>query len=458
MNTILIEHTDKENLFNHLLQNPNQENMAAAFCGICKSKKNTTIIVKEIITLQSDDLVVHTRHGLEIKEKVYREILLKAKILELSIIVFHSHPFAQKAWFSSIDDSNDLLHGKFIKKHIPFIFYANVIVSQNEFKARLFDKRRETFIDIDKIKAFGKFSGSKDNSNLTEYDRNYRAFTKPGQKIISSQKVAIVGCGGLGWQIALQLTSLGVGKLLLIDPDKIEKTNLNRLPALPHSKAGKSKARILASILKIMSPRVQVNYRSKSVLDRKVENELKDYDIIVGAIDSENIRLFLNNFSVKYLKYYLDAGSEIILENGIIKHAGGQVTTVIPGTTPCLCCNHLLDYKMISYENLDTREKQAEVEGGYIRGVNEPSASIVSINGVVASSLVNEFIALTTKFTTPNSYLFFDFLNKEKLMFPVQLKKNENCLVCSREGIFGYGDVEKQKEIELLPSFLKMEE
>ena len=457
MNTILIQQSDNKILYKHLLHNPNQENMAIAFCGVSKTKRKIILIVKEITCLQSEDLITHTRHGLEIKEDVYREILLKAKALELSIIVFHSHPFAEKAWFSSIDDSNDFLHAKFIKNNIPFIYYANVIVSQKGFKARLFDKRKEKFIEIDEVKIFGNFSNLKNSSDHLEFDRNYRAFTKPGQDIISSLSIALVGCGGLGWQIAQQLTSLGVGKLLLIDPDKIEKTNLNRLPALPYSKVGKSKARVLSSILKRMNPRTKVYYRCKSVHDKNITNELKDYDIIIGAVDSENIRLFLNNFSVKYLKYYLDAGSEIILDNGKIKHAGGQVNTVIPGTTPCLCCNLLLDYKIISYENLDANEKHSEVTGGYIRGINEPSASIVSINGVVASSLVNEFIALTTKFTTPDSYLFFDFLNKEKLMFSVGFKKNDNCLICGREGIFGYGDIEKQNNSKSLPSFLQME-
>ncbi len=457
MNSILIKQSDKDILYKHLLQNPNQENMAIAFCGISKSKRQIKLIIKEILCLQNKDLVTHTRTGLEIKENVYRKILLKAKKSELSITIFHSHPFAEKAWFSKTDDNNDSLHGKFIKEHIPFIYYANVIVSQKEFKARLFDKRKEKFIDIDEIKIFGEFAGKIDNSNPLEFDRNYRAFTKHGQEIISSLKVALVGCGGLGWQIALQLTSLGVGNLLLIDPDKIEKTNLNRLPALPYSKIGKPKARILSSILKKMNPKTKINYRIKNVLDKKITHELKDYDIIIGAVDSENIRLFLNNFSVKYLKYYIDAGSEIILKNGKIKHAGGQINTIIPGSTPCLCCNLLLDYKMISYENLDANEKQAEVAGGYIRGVNEPSASIVSINGVVASSLVNEFIALTTKFTQPHSYLFFDFLNKEKLMFPVNQEKNNDCLVCSQKALFGYGDIEKQNQNKSLPSFLKME-
>ena len=44
MNSILIKNTDKEILFNHLLQNPNQENMAIGFCGISKAKRKIKIV------------------------------------------------------------------------------------------------------------------------------------------------------------------------------------------------------------------------------------------------------------------------------------------------------------------------------------------------------------------------------------------------------------------------------
>jgi len=460
MITILLNKRNKETLFKHLLQSSEQENMAVAFCGISKTKNNFTFLVKKVLYLQSEHLVTHSKTGLEISENVYRKFLLTAKKLNLSLVFIHSHPFTDKAWFSSIDDKNDLVHAKFIKENINQIYYANMVVAQKEFKARLFDKKKNEFVEINELKILGEFSTQENNTNVTivDYDRNYRAFTKSGQDIISNVKVALIGAGGLGWQIAMQLTSLGVKNLLLIDPDKIEKTNLNRLPALPHSKVGKSKVQVLSSILKRMNPNIKVNYRAKSVLDTRIMNELKEYDIIIGAVDSENIRLELNKFAVKYLKYYIDAGSEIILENEKVKHAGGQISTVIPGFTPCLCCNPILDYKMISYENLSPEEKEAEVKGGYIRDVNEPSPSIVSINGVVASSLVNEFISLTTKFKSPTPYLFFDFMNKEKLLYPIKVKKNPNCLICSKDAFYGYGDSEKQIISNSLPTFLEMEE
>lgn len=458
MNTILITDSDKEKLYRHLLQNPNQENMAITYCGYNKSKEKLQFIVRDMLLLNGTDLTTHTKTGLEIKEEVYKQILLRAEASELSMLVWHSHPFSKNAWFSSVDNANDLEHGKFIKKYLPRSFYGNVIISQEGFEARLFNNEKESFERIKVIETFGKPEAKESEIDFLELDRNYRAFGKQGQSIISTLRVALVGCGGLGWHISQQLIALGVRNLLLIDPDRLEKTNLNRLPGAPYSKIGKPKVQILSGLLKKMHPEVRVNYRVKNVHDRKILNELKNYDIIIGAVDSENVRLTLNNFAVKYLKYYIDSGTEIIVEDGEVKHAGGQINTVIPGITPCLVCNHLLDWKMISYENLNSEERKIEVERGYIRGISEPSASVVSINGVVASALVNEFMALATSFTDPNPYLFFDFMNKEKLMFPISVERNKDCVVCSKDGLLGYGDIEKQMQKKTIPSFLNLED
>lgn len=443
MNTILITRPDKQRLYSHLLQNPNQENMAVTFCGINKSMQKLQLLVKDVLLLQNNDLVLHTRTGLELNKNVYRQILLKAEKQDLSIIIWHSHPFSNNAEFSSIDNSNDINQGKFIKQSLPNIYYGNVVVAQQDYKARLFNTGIENFVQISEVEIVGKPKLGNTSLDSSKFDRNYRAFGKQGQSIISSNKVALVGCGGLGWQIGQQLIALGVGEILLIDPDLIEKSNLNRLPAALNSKVGVPKARELSRILKRMNPNVEVRYRISSVLERRIQRELRKYNIIIGAVDSENIRLELNNFSVKYHKCYLDAGSEIILENKKVKHAGGQITTYIPGITPCLCCNNLLNWRRISYETLSENAKADEIKGGYIRGISEPSASVVSINGIVASALVNEFISITTKLKPSIPYLFFDLMNSEKLMFPIQVERNPNCIVCGRDGLFGYGDIEK---------------
>ena len=89
--------------------------------------------------------------------------------------------------------------------HLPDIYYGNMVVAQKDYKARLFNKKENEFEEIKAITTFGQFNSVNNSANEPELDRNYRAFGKQGQAIISKLKVVVVGCGGLGWIIAQQL-------------------------------------------------------------------------------------------------------------------------------------------------------------------------------------------------------------------------------------------------------------
>jgi molybdopterin-synthase adenylyltransferase len=458
MNSILITKPDKTKILKHLIRDPNQENMAVTYCGINKNGKHQQLLVKDFELIQDNDFEVHTATSLRITEKLYRRILLRGQSKKTGIMIWHSHPFSDNAWFSSIDDSNDKKHATFLKEHLPEMLYGNVVVAQKGDKARLFNKEKETFEDIQKIITLGQPQKTNKTKYKAELDRNYRAFGRPGQAMISKQNLALIGSGGIIWHVAPQLVGIGGGNILLVDHDKIEITNLNRLPGAPHSSVGKPKVNVLADLLKQMNPKLKVKTIAAKIPDPEVMNELKKYDVIIGGVDSDLTRSELNRFAIKYLKPYLDAGSGILLENGKVKHAGGQVRVVIPGESPCLACNNELNWRMISYESLNENEQKNEIKRGYIKGVNEPAPSIVSINGIVASALVNEFIALTTGLKKPNYYTYFDYMNSEKMMFPVEVKKNENCIICSRKALFAYGDIIQQTEKSPgLPSFITNE-
>ena len=458
MKSIIMTKPDNDKFIGHLLKNPRQENIAALLCGNNKFDNDLELLVKDVLLINDGGLTVHTGASLEFSEEMYRKILLKCDELKTSLIVAHSHPFSNNAWFSSVDNKNDKIQARFITEHLPDIHYGNMVVAQKDFKARIFNKEKDIFEEIKEIKILGKFNSETITKNEPELDRNYRAFGRKGQAVISQLKIALVGCGGLGWYIGQQLVGIGVRNVLLVDYDTIEITNLNRLPGAPFSCVGEYKVKVLAELLKQMNTQVNVKYLISNVSDSGVFEELKKYDIIIGALDSERARMWLNNFSARYLKYYLDAGSGILLENGKVKHAGGQVNVIVPGESPCLACNSTLDWKMALYERMEKEEQDIEVKGGYIQGVSEPAPSVVSINGIMASALVNEFLALATGLKEPNYYTYFDYMRKDNLMFTVDTKKNENCVVCSKDALFAYGDViEENQKSNKLPTFITEE-
>lgn len=456
INSIIINESDKSNLIRFLLKNPDQENMAVSFCGHSSFGNHFQLLVKNTQYIENDDLLEHSAISLLLKDEAYRKLLIESDRTKTSLLFWHSHPFSDIAWFSDVDNHNDMINAKFIIRHLPHAYFCNAVVAQKDLKILLYNKKKNEMEEVQTIQTFGHPKLNGEIFKTPELDRNYRAFGKQGQDVISNLKVALVGNSGLGWPIGLQLTALGVGELLNIDYDLLKITNMNRLPGAPFSKVGKPKVKVLAYILKKMNPKIKVTSEKASVLDPNILQKLKKYDIIIGAVDSEMVRAVLNKFAVQYLKYYIDAGSEIILEDGKVKHAGGQVNLVIPGVGPCLACHNTLDWKTILYESLNKEEQEFEVSRGYIRGVSEPSASVVSINGVVASTLVNQFLALATGLKKPAYYTFFDFMSDDSQMFTINEERNENCIICSKNALLAYGDItRREKYTDELPTFLK---
>ena len=88
-----------------------------------------------------------------------------------------------------------------------------------------------------------------------------------GQKKLKDSTVLIIGCGGLGCAASLYLASAGIGKLVLVDDDFVEVSNLHRQIAYIDSDQGVSKAGALAKRLSAINPEVVIRVISKRMSD-----------------------------------------------------------------------------------------------------------------------------------------------------------------------------------------------
>ena len=90
---------------------------------------------------------------------------------------------------------------------------------------------------------------ARSGSTPLKFDRQVRALGSAGQKYLESLTVAIVGLGGTGSIAAEQLAHLGVRKFILVDPDRIEMTNLNRVVGARVSDVGRFKTDVAADMI-----------------------------------------------------------------------------------------------------------------------------------------------------------------------------------------------------------------
>lgn len=122
-------------------------------------------------------------------------------------------------------------------------------------------------------------------------------------------KVAVVGLGGLGSNIAIALARAGIGHLHLIDFDKVEITNLNRQQYFVHQ-IGQYKTEALLENLKQIAPYCQIKTTTTKVEKDNIEELLKEEDIICEAFDkAEEKAMLVEGVLERFPEKYVVSGS-----------------------------------------------------------------------------------------------------------------------------------------------------
>ena len=119
-------------------------------------------------------------------------------------------------------------------------------------------------------------------------------------KRFSSATVAVCGLGGLGSNIAVALARAGIGKLLLIDFDRVDLTNLHR-QQYKTDQIGRYKTDALAENLSEIAPYTEIRAVTEKITEGNIANLLKDADIVCEALDNAESKAMLANGVLEHL-------------------------------------------------------------------------------------------------------------------------------------------------------------
>lgn len=167
-----------------------------------------------------------------------------------------------------------------------------------------------------------------DKAVLERYDRQLRVEGWKQDKLMEST-VMIVGVGAIGCEVAKNLALMGVGRLILVDNDVVEVSNLSRQMLFTDEDVGKPKAEVAAQKLHKMNPWIEVEPYYKDV--RELELKLfEESSILCSCLDNWPVRRWLNSVAVELDKPLIDAAMDGMY---------GNLQVVIPGETACLECH-----------------------------------------------------------------------------------------------------------------------
>jgi molybdopterin/thiamine biosynthesis adenylyltransferase len=146
------------------------------------------------------------------------------------------------------------------------------------------------------------------------------------QEKISSKSVLIGGCGADGSITAMKLARLGVGKIIAVDPDILEKHNLEN-QMYTEKDLGKPKVLALKRIVNGIDKEIKIESYKKKIEDSP--DNAWEADYYLSCFDNVTARFYMNKCAILDSKPLIDAG---------IEGFTGTVRTIIPEKTPCLEC------------------------------------------------------------------------------------------------------------------------
>lgn len=234
------------------------------------------------------------------------------------------------------------------------------------------------------------------------------------QERLAKSTVIVAGIGALGTIVALDLVLTGIGKVVVIDFDTIELSNLSRQFLYGDEDVGKSKAVIAGQHLRELNPDVQVLALNSSI--QEVRHSIyEEADLIIDGLDTFEARRWLNSLCVH--------------KNKVLIHGGmygwwGNVQRVVPFETACIECQPLVPVE---------RLQKACTPPGERRKTEEPPPkfpALLSIATVIAGIQFQEALKHLLGVGIPlDNYLFYDGLHQQ--FTTLKLARNPNCFLCS---------------------------
>jgi hypothetical protein len=388
-------------LQSHLFPGDGLEAVALLLCGRRKGESAHAFTVRRLIPVpyevcrRAPDRVSWSTDSLD-------PIIAESYGDAQAIVKVHSHPGGYRAFSTPDNDSDltlfqsvtsllsdDLPHGSVIM--LPGGEMFGRMVNSNGIGAEL---ASIMIVGDDLTLHLSGVPRRNDSFSL----RHVQAFGSGTSALLRFLSIAVVGCSGTGSVVVEQLARLGVGRLVLVDPDCVEEKNLNRILGSGKEDAylRRRKVHVIASAIARMGLGQEVLPLAVNLASREAVHAVAECDIVFGCMDGVEGRHLLNRLATFYTIPYFDVGVALEADgHGGITNIAGSVHYLQPGRSS------LLSRGLYTLEEVDAeamRRTNPELYArqraeGYLRGIREDRPAVISVNMFFASLAVNDFLA-----------------------------------------------------------------
>ena len=393
---------DHAALVDHLLPGDGLEAVAVALCGRRRSESRHCLTVRTVVAIPYDECKVRAPDRVTWSTRRLIPLLEEASRRDLAILKIHSHPGGYSQ-FSSVDDESDvdLFNSVFGWTDSAFPHASAVMLPGG----RMFGRavlRDGSFQTLDSILVPGDdlhFWIPDSSDRVAAFaQRHAQMFGAGTTRRLRQLSVAVVGCSGTGSPVIEQLARLGVGRLVLVDPDRVEEKNLNRILNARREDAylKRPKVEVMARAIAAMGFGTELEIIDQDLATPRAVRAVAECDIVFGCMDGVEGRHLLNRLAAFYVLPYFDVGVKLEADGaGGIREACGAVHYIRPdgSTLQDRSVYTPTQLKAAGLRRTDPKAYRKQVQAGYIRGVDEERPAVISINMQMASAAVNELLA-----------------------------------------------------------------
>lgn len=440
MNRLLLPPTVGDSL-RELLLNTIAETAGILFAHSVATQDGYRLIYRDFALAPNEAYIVRSTDRVELHPNFLAAAFKRARTNEWTVLLTHTHPWHGTVRASDIDREGERVLFPTVFRRVPGPPHGRLIIGRQDYDAALFSKAvsNEGFLRVFQLGAYlSEFptlpsDKSVAASEKTQFDRQIRMFGPAGQQILAGLCIGIVGLGGTGSIVAQELAHLGISSFVLMDPDTIELSNLNRVVGAASTDVGRPKVFIAERLIKGINRNATVSPIVGSVNLNETAKKLTVCDFLFICTDSHGSRAVLNQLSYQYYLPAIDMGVLIDAKDREIR-VTGRIQMIGPGLS-CLLCANILDPEAVRRDLMTEFERQNDP---YIVGSPEPQPAVISINGTVSSLAVSMFLSAVTGLPLKSRYQIY-----RGEIGTVRVIGNEpapDCVVCSPTGAAGRGD------------------
>ena len=403
MSEVRIRLTDQQygDLHQHLFPGDGREAVAVALCGRTRGLGSEVVLFHRIEFVPYDTCE-RSRDRVHWSPTIVEPFFREAAENDLAIVKVHSHPSGCER-FSGIDDDSD--------RHLFESVYGWVDGDRPHASAIMLPDGRIRARSVLVGGAFGQvrhvqivgddvvFWSDQPESEIPAFAERHAQLFGPGTTtLLRRLRIAVVGCSGTGSPVIEQLVRLGVGELVLVDPDHVEERNLNRILGATAEDAAHERLKV--DVMKQHIDRVglctRVHKFATNLQDHEALRAVAASDLVIGCMDGLSGRHLLARLARYYILPYIDVGVKLeALKDGTINQVAGSVHYLQP-TGLDFIDRGVFSLAALEAEDLwrtdpdEYRERRAR---GYVHGVQVDRPAVISVNMYFASLAVNEALA-----------------------------------------------------------------